>query len=52
MGCGWSGEGAGSRYQCSFHCKNGFEEPELHEENLYERIIDLAMNLYQTKVEK
>ena len=42
-----------AEYQLQFPLQKWLEkEPELHEENLYERIIDLANEQYQTKVEK
>ena len=41
-----------AEYQLHFPLQKWLEqEPELHEENLYERIIDLANEQYQTKVE-
>jgi len=41
-----------AEYQLHFPLQKWLEqEPELHEENLFERIIDLANEQYQTKVE-
>jgi preprotein translocase subunit SecA len=42
-----------AEYQLHFPLQEWLEqEPELHEENLYERILNLASERYQTKVEK